>query len=100
MMRKGKSGLPHVVDKATFRAWCAAMHMNSHQVSALFGISRPNVYKYLSKDSAIEIREAVMLVCNLINEQSPEKRLSLIQERLKSVLFEYPWPASDPILAS
>jgi hypothetical protein len=92
-----KKALPTVTDKKSFRLWCASMYLNSHHASTLFEISRPNVYKYLSENSSVELRAPVMLVCELINEQSPETRLRFMQTRLRMVLDRHPWPASDPI---
>lgn len=88
---------PKVKDKRTFREWCHFMCLNTHHAAKLFGMSRPNIYKYLDESSPIEVREPVILACNLISEQPAEKRLETFKEALGPILSQHPWPAQDPI---
>jgi len=87
----------HVVDKVTFRQWCASMVLNAKQASALLRISLPMVYKYLDMDMSANVRGTVALACNLISEKPSAERASWVMTQLKNEGCTDPWPASHPV---
>lgn len=87
----------NVVDKITFRRWCASMMLNAKQVSLLLRISLPMVYKYLDMDMSANVRPSVALACNLIGEKPASERATWVSTQLKLHGCTDAWPASHPV---
>jgi hypothetical protein len=84
-----------VEDKASFRAWCHHFKLDIDNVSCLFGVSKPQVYKYIDMSLETTIRKPVVNACNLISLKGEEKATAFLRQKFESAKIS--WPSSLPI---
>jgi hypothetical protein len=84
-----------VHNKLTFRAWCHHFGLGIEHVSHLFGVSHPQVYKYIDMSLSTNIRKPVINACNLISMKGQDGAESYLQELFEKA--EMSWPSSSPI---
>jgi predicted transcriptional regulator len=89
-----------VVDKKTFRLWCNEMKINTKQASAILGISRPQVYKYINESSDHHISDTVKIICELLNTLSETELTHYITQKLIEKGCGDSWPSEKPVSQS
>jgi len=86
-----------VIDKETFRLWCSEMKLNTKQASAVLGISRPQVYKYISDSTEHDVSETVKIICELLNLLSHSELVFFISQKLTEKNCTEQWPSEKPV---
>jgi hypothetical protein len=76
------------------------MMLDIQQATVILKKSTPMIYKYLDPQSRVKLSSSTMLVCNLLNELSAERRMSWFKNELEGAQIKSTWPAVNPILSS
>lgn len=84
-----------VHDKITFREWCRQFSLDIEQLSILFDVSKPAVYKYIDMSSSLQVRKPIIINCNLISSLGRKKAEAYLSDKLSKT--EHPWPSPSPI---
>ncbi len=82
-------------DKLTFRQWCKQFSLDIDQLSILFNVSKPAIYKYIDISSKVKLRKPIIVSCNLMLYLGQEKSERYLSERLSNT--DYPWPSRSPV---